>query len=196
MDEIIEVIDKLPFYISYLYPGYITIYIFYFLKAGTLSDSRGIVIKSVAISFLYKICLDKVLIDTDVIYHFWMICISAIVPYIGYLIQKSEAIYDVFDILDISTRFESNEIDVLDNGEYSAFVKVYLIDEEVVYEGYLGERELEPGKRQFITLIQYKKYFLDENGKPKEPYIEECNDVEDKVIIFYNRIKRIEKNKI
>ena len=67
-------------------------------------------------------------------------------------------------------------------------------DDEVVYEGSLGYKELEEDRRKYICLNAYYKYFLDKHGKPKEPYVEDHeNEQEQTVLIFYDSIKRIEK---
>lgn len=161
-----------------------------------MKDGKGIVAKAVVVSFLYKICLDRLNIKLEMTYHFLMLCSSVIIPYIAILIQKSDTIKDLFDFLEIRTSFKDNEIDILDNGEISPWLKIYMRNEKIVYEGFLGSKELEDGKRQFISLKKYRKYILDEKGRPKEPFIEKHNTDDDEVIIFYDEIKLIEKNKI
>lgn len=194
-NEILRVLDSLAKYIVYVYPGYITIYIYRFLRAKCVDGNKEIMIKSIAISFLYKLILDKALSETEIIYHFWMIIISVVIPYIAYLAQKSDTTQRALEVLGINTRLEENEIEILDNGERSAWVKVYLKEDKIVYEGFLGETEMESGKRQFIILKKYRKYMLDKKGHPN-PYIEEHDQDEDKVLIFYEDVKRIEKNVI
>lgn len=194
-NEILRVLDSLAKYIVYVYPGYITIYIYRFLRAKCVDENKEILIKSIAISFLYKLVLDKALSETEIIYHFWMIIISVVIPYIAYLAQKSDTTQHALEVLGINTRLEENEIEILDNGERSAWVKVYLKEDKIVYEGFLGETEMESGKRQFIILKKYRKYTVDKKGHPN-PYIEEHDQDEDKVLIFYEDVKRIEKNVI
>ena len=194
-DEILRVLDSLAKYIVYIYPGYITIYLYRFFRAKRADGNKEILFKSIAISFLYKLALDKALSETEIMYHFWMIIISVIIPYIAYQAQKSSIAQKALEILRINTRFEENEIVILDNGEYSAWVKVYLKEDNIVYEGFLGETEMESGKRQFIILKKYRKYILNKSGHPKS-YIEEHEHDEDKVLIFYDDVKRIEKNGI
>lgn len=206
VENILKIIDSLAEYIVYFYPGYMTIYIFYFLRAKTLKDENNVIAKAVVISFIYKLFVDKVpldklsqgriLLDSKISYHVLLILIAVVVPYIGYRMQKSEKIIIIFNLLKITTRFEDNEIDILDNQEISAWLKVYMQDEKIVYEGFLGDKELESGKRQFISLKKYRKYILGDDGRPKEPYIEEHDSDDDVVVIFYNQIKTIEKNKI
>ena len=196
VDDILKLLDSVSQYIVYVYPGYITIYVYLFFRAKSIQDSKGVILKSIAISFLYKLCLDKFNIDSEIYYHTCMIALSITVPYLAWRLQNSETVADVFDVLDIKTRFEDNEIQILDNGEKSAWVRVYLNNSDIVYEGYLGERELEEGKRQFIMLKKYKKYTLNKNGCPIKPYIEKNKYDEDKVLIFYESINRIEKRKL
>lgn len=196
VEDILKILDSIAKYIVYFYPGYLTIYIYYFLKAKTLKDDKGIIVKSVVLSFLYKILLDKAYIESEILYHFWMICISIIVPYIGYSIQKSDMLMTFFELYEIPTSFEDNEIDMLDNSDISPWLKIYIKNEQFVYEGFLGSKELEDGKRRFISLKKYRKYILDEYGRPQEPYIENHDTDDDEVVIFYDEIKLIEKNKI
>lgn len=192
VDDFLKILDSIANYIVYFYPGYLTIYVYYFLKAKTLKDEKGIVAKSVVISFLYKTCLDRLNINLEMTYHVLMLCSSVIVPYIAILIQESDALKDLFEFLKIRTSFKDNEIDILDNGDFSPWLKIYMQNEKIVYEGFLGSKELEEGKRQFISLKKYRKYVLDAEGKPKEPFIEKHN-TDDEVIIFYDEIKLIEK---
>lgn len=194
-DEILKILDSLAKYVIYIYPGYITIYLYRFFRAKCVDGNKETLFKSIVISFLYKMILDKAPLETEIMYHVWMIVISTVVPYAAYMAQKSDVIQHAMEIFGISTRFEENEIEILDNGEYSAWVTVYLKEDKVVYEGFLGETEMEPGKRQFIILKKYRKYTLDKKGHPN-PYIEEHEKDEDKVLIFYEDVKRIEKNVI
>ena len=194
-DEILRVLDSLANYVIYIYPGYITIYLYRFFRAKCTDGNKEILFKSIVISFLYKMVLDRILVETEIMYHVWMIVISVIVPYTAYMAQKSDTIQRAMEILEINTRFEENEIEILDNGECSAWVTVYLKEDKIVYEGFLGETEMESGKRQFIILKKYRKYTVDKKGHPN-PYIEEHNQDEDKVLIFYEDVKRIEKNVI
>lgn len=194
-DEILKILDSIAKYVIYIYPGYITIYLYRFFRAKCVDENKETLFKSIVISFLYKMILDKVPLETEIMYHIWMIIISAAVPYAVYMAQKSDVIQYAMEIFGISTRFEGNEIEILDNGEYSAWVTVYLKEDKVVYEGFLGETEMEQGKRQFIILKKYRKYTLDKKGHPN-PYIEEHEKDEDKVLIFYEDVKRIEKTQI
>ena len=134
VDDILKIIDSIATYIVYFYPGYISLYVYHFLKAKTLKDEKGTIAKSIVISFLYKICVDRFQISSEIAYHFCMIGVSTVVPYIAHVAQKSDALKEVFSFLDIQTSMDENEIDVLDDGEISPWLKVYLRNDKFVYE--------------------------------------------------------------
>lgn len=196
VDDILKIMDSIATYIVYFYPGYISLYVYYFLKAKTLKDEKGTIAKAIVLSFLYKVCIDRFQISSEIAYHFCLISISAIIPYIAHVAQESDTLKDIFKFLGIRTSLEENEIDILDNGEISPWLKVYMRNGNFVYEGFLGKRELEEGNNRFISLKKYRKYILDENGKPQEPYIENNVTDDDIVIIYYDDIKIIEKRNI
>ena len=52
VDDILKIIDSIATYIVYFYPGYISLYVYHFLKAKTLKDEKGTIAKSIVISFL------------------------------------------------------------------------------------------------------------------------------------------------
>ena len=160
--DILSLINALPQYMIYLYPGYITIYVYLFLEAKSMQDSKGILLKSICISFLYKIGLDNIahrfcihLDDSKMLYHIFMILICCIVAFIIWKIQYIKAFQNLLKRIGIDTKFEGDGIDILDNGSQAAWLKVYLKSGNVVYEGFLGERELEEGKHKFIILKGY-----------------------------------------
>ncbi len=192
VDDILKILDSLTRYIVYFYPGYITIYVYYFLKAKTLKEDKGIIAKSVVLSFLYKICIEKFRISSEILYHFTMVTVSIIIPYIVYLIQESDIAREILDFLNIPISFKENEIEALE-GEESPWLVVYMKNEKFVYEGFLGERELEEGKKRFISLKKYRKYILDDEGNPRKPYIKNNMTDDDVVIIYYDDIEIIEK---
>ena len=123
-----------------------------------------------------------------------MLTLSIVIPYLCYQIQQSEEFANLLNFLNIDTRFEDNELDLLDKGEFAPWLIVYLKDDNVIYAGFLGERELEVKKRKFITLKKYRKYYIENHQKPKI-LLEKHDDDDEIVIIYYESIKRIEKMK-
>lgn len=208
-DEILKIIREIPEYIKYIYPGYLTVYIYHFLRGKTLKDNNYNLVKAIAISYLYIVLIEGLgsvaCISTFVNYLFYnasyeiklnagLLFLSVVFAYVIYRCVTSEDVELVLSMLAINTTFYDNEIEALADFDKGAWLCVYLKDDEVVYEGSLGYKELEDDRRKYICLNAYYKYYLDENGKPKEPYIEDHeNKPNETVMIFYDSIKRIEK---
>ncbi|MCI9681402.1 MAG: hypothetical protein HFI26_08455 [Lachnospiraceae bacterium] len=208
-DDILKIIQGIPEYIKYIYPGYLTVYTYYFLRGKTLKDSNYILIKAIAISYLYIILIEwlgniswisgvqnrifsrasyEIKLNTS------LLLVSIIFAYVAYRLVISKRLNWILGKLKVNTTFYDNEMEVLADFDKGAWLCVYLKDDEVVYEGSLGYKELEEDRRKYICLNAYYKYFLDKHGKPKEPYVEDHeNEQEQTVLIFYDSIKRIEK---
>lgn len=208
-DDVLKIIQGIPEYIKYIYPGYLTVYTYYFLKGKTLKDSNYILIKVIAISYLYIILIEwlgdiswiSVVVNRifskasyEIKLNVGLLLVSIIFAYVAYRLAVSKRLNWILGKLKINTTFYDNEMEVLADFDKGAWLCVYLKDDKVVYEGSLGYKELEEDRRKYICLNAYYKYFLNKNGKPKEPYIEDHeNEQEETVLIFYDSIKRIEK---
>jgi len=210
-DEILKIIRAIPEYIQYIYPGYLSIYVYLFFRGRTIKDNNYIFIKSIAISYIY-LWLIEWLKQINILRRIINLCffnapyelkqngcliiLAIFIAYIFYRIALSDNTIKIFNLFDVNTTFYDNEIEVLSDFNEGAWLCIYLKDDDVVYEGSLGYKELEEDRRKYICLNSYYKYFLDEKGKPIEPYIEDHdNEKEETVMIFYDSIKRIEKRK-
>lgn len=198
-----EIIRSIPEYIIYVYPGYLTVYLYLFFRGRTVNDNNYLIVKAVAISYIHLTAVNWLRdianlyflqVPESVKINAALIVASVLSAYAAYRITLSKRTKRIFDYLNISTTFYENEIEVLADFNHGAWLCVYLKDDGVVYEGSLGYKELDEGKRKYICLDSYYKYYLDEKGKPTEPYIEDHeNDPDESVLIFYDSIKRIEK---
>lgn len=208
-DELLKIIQSIPEYIKYIYPGYLTIYTYFFFRGRTIKDNNYILVKSIAISYIYLWIIEwlrniKLLnsvvdifftnIPFELKQNICLIVLAIIFSYMFYRAAISEKTPDLLSKVKIQTTFYGNEIEMLAEFDKGAWLCIYLKDDEVVYEGSLGKKQLDEGERKYICLDAYYKYFLDNDGKPKEPYIEDHDkEYEETVMIFYDSIKRIEK---
>ena len=208
-DEILTIVDALPEYIKYIYPGYLSMYTYLFFRGKTLKDNNYAFIKAIAISYIYiwiitwlkqwlwlKSVVNAVFLNApyELKQNACLIVLSISLSYVFYRIVISEKTGNVLSFFNINTTFYDNEIEMLANFNEGAWLCVYLKDDNVVYEGSLGTKALEEDRRQYICLNSYYKYVLGKNGKPKEPYIDDHEDNQNEtVLIFYDSIKRIEK---
>lgn len=208
-DEILKIIQSLPEYIKYIFPGYLSMYTYLFLRGKTLKDNSYIIMKSIAISYIYLWILEWIKdikwlnnIDDSIFksvpyelkQSICLVILGIVFPYVFYRIITFEKTQTFLSKLKIQTTFYDNEIEMLSDFDKGAWLCVYLNDDEVVYEGSLGNKELDDDKRKYICLNSYYKYLLNEEGKPKEPYIEDHEkEPKETVMIFYDSVKRIEK---
>lgn len=208
-DDILKIIQALPEYIKFIYPGYLSIYVYLFLRGKTIKDNNYIFVKAMAISYIYLWLIEwlKHLKVLKVIVNFCffnapyelkqnacLIALAALTAYIFYRIAVSKRISCVFSKLGINTTFYDNEIEMLADFNDGAWLVVFLKDDNVVYEGSLGCKELDDDRRKYICLNSYYKYLLDNRGKAEKPYIANHDkEPKESVMIFYDSIKRIEK---
>lgn len=192
--DIIEVIFALPEYILYIYPGYITIYVYYFLRGKTLCDSKQILVKSIMISYIYVTLTAFIPIRNAVLANIGYILLSLFISYICYRATSSNRIYSIFKFFKINTTYYTNEVEALAGCNNGAWLIVYTKSSNIAFEGSLGFKEMEEGKERYITLDAYSKYSVNNDGTLSHPPICDYSDnYEEQCVIKYDDIKRIEK---
>lgn len=204
--ELVSIVDVIPQYVCYIYPGYISLYLYYYFHSLTLDESKAKLIKSVAISYLYTIALKEVIKKINLIpfievkndisgvwFNILLILLSILTPYILYRVEKNEKFLNkVKRKLDIKTSFAKNEIDVLQK-KYNdtIWIYVYMKGSNIMYEGSLTEKELEESRTRFFCLSKYRKYLLKENGEKKK-LLDYSGDEKEKVLIYFDMISHFE----
>lgn len=208
-DDIIKIIDEIPKYICYIYPGYITMYLYYYFHSLTLEDTTGKLLKSIAISYFYVVIIKwmfglvnripfiNIIDDVNgVLFNIFLIIFSITVPCIVNLLEKS----DKFDkdakkiksILKINTSFAKNEIEVIQKKyKDTIWIYVYMKDSDLMYEGSLTEKELEDCRTKFFCLSKYRKYLLQKDGRKKK-LKDYSDDEKEKVLIYFEQISHFE----
>ena len=61
LEFITDILQILNNYITYIYPGLISIFVYKYLEGKKVEENSIIVIKSIAISYLYMVFLQKVI---------------------------------------------------------------------------------------------------------------------------------------
>lgn len=208
-DDIIQIINEIPKYICYIYPGYITMYLYYYFHSLTLEDTTGKLLKSIAISYFYVVIIKwmfglvnripfiNIIDDVNgVLFNVFLIIFSITVPCIVNLLEKSDKFDEdakkIKSILKINTSFAKNEIEVIQK-KYNdtIWIYVYMKDSNLMYEGSLTEKELEDCRTKFFCLSKYRKYLLLDNGEKKK-LADYSNDEKEKVLIYFDRISHFE----
>lgn len=205
--EISEIIELLPMYLCYIYPGYITMFLFYYFRALTLSDTKAKVIKSIVLSYLYIIMSRCYIIPRlnalacfnisnqydSLEFNIVLIILAVVVPYLIYMfLYKNGLMEKILRKLGIETTMDRNEIQMLQR-KYSdnIWIYVYLKNGNIMYEGSLTEQELEHGKSRFFCLSKYRKRLIKTNGKLKT-LADYSQDEKEKVLIYFDQISHFE----
>ncbi len=194
--DVVEIIQVIPQYIEYVYPGFLLMYLYQFFRGKYLQITQETIAVAICLSYVMKIMAGDIFSDA-VRSNLLLIAVAFVIAYAGYRFTRSQKVIKILRWLKIYTTFAENEVDALLDSSDSAWLRVYLKDEDIVYEGSLGAKELEEGQNRFITLEAFWKYRLDENGSPIEPYIEDhTGNYEERVVISYETIKRTEKRDV
>lgn len=206
LEELIKFIDIIPQYICYIYPGYISMYLYYYFHSLTLDETKAKILKSIAVSYFYIIilkaifekinCLKFITVISDISgvwFNFFLIVLSILAPYIIYKIEKKEVLLDMIKRkFGINTSLSKNEIEVLQKKYHDTiWIYVYMKENNIMYEGSLTEKELEISRTRFFCLSKYRKYILKENGKKKK-LADYSYDEKEKVLIYFDMISHFE----
>lgn len=205
-EDIIQLITELPPYLCYIYPGYISLYLIYFFMGYTLKDTNAKFLKSIVVSYLYVLFIQKLIIprissnvltislEVDSIgFNILLFVMSIACPYLIYMVLfRNHTVDRLLRFLRIDTTIDANEFDMLHRiHPAGAWIRVYFKEKNVVYAGFLTGEEVELEKTRFLCLSQYRKYFISEGGNERK-----VNDYSDnkqeKVIIYLDQVSHIE----
>lgn len=197
-ETLTTLLDALPKYISLFYPGYITMYLYFFFEGRNFKDSSWGIAKAVFISYFYNVLSKEIMrkmgYSSDFALNILLVIISAITGIIAAKIKDSKIFEKILETIKGDTVFRENEFEILRNEDRSAWVCIYIKNTNLVYEGSLREVNLESKNEKYICLSGYYKYKINERGKPILPYILNLADNnEEKVVIRYSDIAMIEK---
>lgn len=206
-----DIIDYLPTLICYLYPGILTIYVFLFGRSEKFKITSNGIFFSIILSYIEILFLRLIFnivnlipfVDLscslhDILFNFALLMFAVLLGYFTFLINKSEKFSDLLEKLNIQTRMETNEIQILKaelgfEDKESLYMKVYIADSPIAYMGYLRNKEVEYGNNRFFCLSHYQKIMIKDDGK--ENVIYKAQNDEDRVTIYYNQIKYFETYK-
>lgn len=193
MQDILMLIYNLPKLIVYLYPGYITIYIYKFCRGITVRNTKSEILQSICLSYIYVAFIGKVPSQNEWQRNLILIVVSSLVGYIAYVVSTSGYFNKLTELAGITTSTAKDEIDFLRGPEKKPlWLRIYLKDEPVMYEGWLIGHDLEQGRNRFIILSKYRKYGINPDKTLGECMSDYDSD-EEKVVIYYDNMACMEK---
>lgn len=206
LEFITDILQILNNYITYIYPGLISIFVYKYLEGKKVEENSIIVIKSIAISYLYMVFLQKVIQFnlnipklTKIVPHVILLIASVILPIILYKIVNAKWFEKIQKWLKISTRRSSNPTEIALSKEKSPWVCVYMDELGIMYEGYIRNYVKDVDRMTYLMLSQYKISKLKGNTNEYEqtyPAIIQGTESDvskkDWVILYFEHITRIE----
>lgn len=190
-------LDALNEYFVYLYPGFITLVIYYFSLGKNLKENKYILIKSVIISYLYisfsKVVIEKNFLKNSKVQNMVLLVLAIGVPLIWNALMKTKLFTlflrkigirtDIYDSIMDSLRFKEKD---------GVWVRVFLDDKGVMYEGSLRLYEKDTKKKQQIVLSGYRYFRIDAQTKEEIIIENHENDSEYWVKVLEKDITRME----
>ena len=186
-NEFVDIILFLARHFYYIYPGFITIVWYGFLKSRDFKESKEIIVKCMIISFVYvhfvlplidmslfaaTNSIFKTSFKTDENKDLVLLVISVIFPYLWWRIQDSKPCRKILDILNIPTSIYDNPFDFAFSKEPHVWVSAYMDDKGIMYEGYLRHYVSDLDKMQYIMISNYKRHDIaaeTEDDETEEP---------------------------
>lgn len=190
------IIQNISSYITYIYPGIISIYVNNFLHLKSTKETQALIIKSFSISFLYIKILEflsfSISDKQSIEYNALLFIMSIILPFAFFKIKCSKFVRETCYYLGIVINVPRAPYDFLpDYNDERYMLKVYLKDEATSYLGKLRVYEHDDDKEKFIILSKYKKFRCRDG---KEVLVDNYSKKEkNKVVIKYEDIKVMEK---
>lgn len=94
MKDIIDLLEALPQYIELFYPGYITIYLYFFFCGVLYKDSKWNIVKAVFISYIYvefvRTCLNYFKTQNGFIFNMGLVIVAVLIGVVGAKIRTAK----------------------------------------------------------------------------------------------------------
>lgn len=133
LEIVSDILQILNNYITYIYPGLLSIFVYKYIEGRKFEENYILVIKSIAISYLYIVFLQKVIRLnmsipklTRILPHVILLTVSIILPIVLYKIVNAKWFEKLKKRLNIKTRMSSNPIEIALSNEKEPWVSVYM----------------------------------------------------------------------
>ena len=165
-----EALQSLEQYFIYLYPGFITICFYSFIKARKIQPNKVLIVSSIVISYVYVLIYrwitEKNIEKFQVADYIIILFIAIVVPYIWHLINRSSWIEPALNKIGINASMDDSAwgyIHHKDKNKKGIVLKIFLDDEKVMYEGSLRYRETGTEKQCAVCLSGYRRYVKEDD---------------------------------
>lgn len=197
--DLIKLIDNISNLFIYFIPGYITLYIKQIYRHEKDKKSNHLFILSIVLSFIIKSTAEMILyciyyftglnfVMSETVKTFFLIIIAIIFAIVSIVYKDSVIEKKINTFLKNDVISEPDVWNYAMKASKGAWARVYLVDENLVYEGKLFGYTMDPDdKEREILLASYTSYSF-----TTRDIIEEHNDDNKTVFIKCTNIKNIE----
>ena len=180
-----ETLKILATYFVYLYPGFIFLWVYRFLKGLNFKETKESIIKCIVISYVLKtywlkwldLFLDltvnkifpKWIFPTSADMHPVLMLSSIVLPFVIWKLRDAKWVTSVLKIFGIGTNFRDNPLDIANHYQSGPWIRAIMDDYGVLYEGYLRNfnNDLETGE-----FIMISNYMISKLNKDTNTYVQ------------------------
>lgn len=162
--ESLEVLSK---YFVYLYPGFISLFIFRFANGKNFVENKTSILKAIVISYVYMLILsyftglDMNPENITIGEQFILLGVSVGVPIVLHAAGKWEWTREFLYGLGIKTAIKDDILDIitaLDSANEGIVVKLFMDEKGLMYEGNLRMHESDIEREQVIAISRFRRY--------------------------------------
>lgn len=191
-----DLLEAIKQYIIYVYPGFITLIIYRFAMSKSIEENNNTFIKSIIISYLYTLpfqLFEQNPVHFEVWQHFIIILLAIAVPIGWNIFIRKDVFKKILRCLRIKTEIYDNLMDIMFYKEDgTVWVRAYMDDQKIMYEGSLRHYESDINRKQQIFLSGYRIYNYNETTKKYEVSLDVSSDHKQWVRLLEDNISRME----
>ena len=209
VEKIQELLNILTDYIIFIYPGFLSFYIFKYIEGKKVEETSLLVIKSIVLSYIYLIVL-SCFIHFDIkdpnsiskIGHIIIFIASIGLPVLLYTVVEAKWFIKLQKKFKITTRRISNPIQLALWNDKNLLACVYMDDYGIMYEGQIRNYVRDTDRLNYLMLSNYKISRINKTSEEYSKYDQTYpveKSAEDKkirhnewVILYFDKISRIE----
>lgn len=185
MKEIVEIILE---NFQYIYPGFITIAIYQYIRGIKVKDTNLFFLKIVCISYVMVSIVKsifEIIVPTEIIasprillrYNIILVMLSLICPFIIYRINRSDLLKKFFRWNKIPIEISKNAFDLIESKcPEGSVVHITVYMNNMIYSGILKNAETE--KEGFVSIKHWNKYIIEANNNIKKISSKRISDYE------------------
>ena len=198
--EVIKIIEDgirlLPQIVLYIVPGYISLSIYYISRDKVIKEDKLLIVKSIFLSYIYTEIVDEIIKSGDILRICLISLLAVIIGLLSNWVLHTRPVKFIMRKVHHTTLCSNIIDEIQDIGKEGKgiYIRAYMKDDLIVYEGYLIRDIITGTNKHYIILDCYRKDTIQkvDEGYKKYHVHQYDNEHERCVVIDYNDIKYFE----